>query len=59
MQWLIPQALLTFRPKQEGSHFACYTIYASYILFIRNEIRLESLFLQAKILLAPNHHEGA
>jgi hypothetical protein len=28
------------------------------LLSIRNEIRLESLFLQAKILLTPNHHEG-
>jgi len=28
------------------------------LLSIRNEIRLESLFLHAKILLTPNHHEG-
>jgi hypothetical protein len=28
------------------------------LLSIRNEIRLESLRLQTKILLTPNHHEG-
>jgi hypothetical protein len=28
------------------------------LLSIRNEIRRESLFLQAKILLTSNHHEG-
>ena len=28
------------------------------LLSIRNEIRRESLFLQDKILLTPNHHEG-
>ena len=63
MQRLLPPALFFHRPPQRRcfpciSNPLCTLHKICLLLSIRNKIRLESLFLQAKILLTPNHHEG-